>query len=430
MHSIANARANYRDRPALAKANFSKLSGAMFAIFTFIIIFSQLESALIVSRGIWYNQEISNTAVRYIKEISLLSFYVAILFSRVRLDRYASHALILSFIFLYSSWCVYRGSTLSSNLGNGIYALRYIMYLPLIAIALVAPDVSRPKDRALLFASAMFIVIESAIAAYQVVSLPPVYGRTLWGPKVIGTFENPNSFGQILSLYTMIYYIVRKKIDPIILMSTAAIILTGSRLSIIAAILLILGHFSTKLGRLRTPAYVISAILAPIGFYYLITALSSKEISGRDFDNPFVRLEFWRAATSHFRSISDWIFGVDPASYSNSAITVVRKILSARDYVITDSTFIFLLGAFGVMGIGLVALYVATCCWSLLKSKAFKPAPAAPVMIVYILLTFSVTNVLESLYLMWPIAILINASIYRNYAPPRSSLATHPDSET
>jgi hypothetical protein len=389
----------------------------MFALFTIAIAFSQLESALTVARGVWYDQQIKNTAVRYIKEVILLGFYIYY-FTRAKITRRESLMYLnLIFLVIYCFWCIYRAIAQGGVPMHQYFSLRYALYLPLFPIMLSNPAATTPNRDILSKIVAAFILFQFMIAIYQINFLPPVYGSTFWGPKVIGTFENPNSFGQILSLYMLIYFLTTRRVDFVVLCAFVAIVLTGSRLSIIAIVLLLGGAIIPKLGSLKRPAYIGSFLFMPIVLYYLITALSSKEVSGRDFaDNPFVRVDFWKVAFARFDTSVDWLFGVSPSMYSNSAITIARRVLTARDYVVTDSTLIFLIGAFGLSALALVLIYIAQSIIGGLRYPTTRLDPTSPSIFGYIIIMALVTNILESLYIMWPLAILLNLAL--TYRPP------------
>lgn len=379
-----------------------------FLIFSVVIVFTQLDAATTVAEGRWYDQNVGAGWNRYLKDGLLAAYYAVVLLSIDVRKILVVLPPFLAFV-VYNVLCaLFAASDQRDGLLFQLAACRYLFYLPVLLAHLARlVDVSAAR-RTVAIACAIFLVSESLIGLYQLFTLPPVYGSTFWGPKVIGTFENPNFYGQMLSLYLFVYFTITRKLNWIVLLTFVGLLSSGSRLAIISILFLLMGA-AISLFRVRGKLLLASISLGLIGAVYaLASLLSAKEVSGRDFSDPYIRYTFWANGLSKFEGASDWLFGVSPGMFSNSSITLFRSSLGPNEYVITDSAIVFVLGAFGLAGLMFISLLV----WgAFVKGRSGIRSPPDMLLYpfgVYVLIVFGVTNVWESLYLLWPISILLN----------------------
>jgi len=218
-----------------------------------------------------------------------------------------------------------------------------------------------------------FIVfLELIFMIIELIYLPPYYGATFFGPRVVGTFLSPNTLGLsltgILLLKLIFYKTYTKDFCIICTLLFFMVLLTGQRttifISLIILILYTINYFNYKF-KLDLLTKMFFLIFLLVSSVYIFMGINSKNISGREVDfTKENRISIYNDFFNNLE-VENFLYGSKYGETSNAL-----KLLATDNHgFVSDSLYVTILNDFGVLlGTMLVIFFL----WSLLKKSIDK----------------------------------------------------------
>jgi hypothetical protein len=213
------------------------------------------------------------------------------------------------------------------------------------------------------------IVILVPITAYQLVTLPPVWGATFLGPRAMGFWPNPIQYSMALASFGLYLTVSKSRHSGAWLVICAALaITTGGRSGLLAIALLMAVQGSLSLGfrkvsRNSVPFIaLLGSVVAVVGAVGLFALFSQQEISGRtgtesaNFGNP--RAAYIVESIGQIASeggLAALLLGNRLGDGTNALFA------SGASLVISDNFFLMVIRSYGILG--LLIFVMITIAW-------------------------------------------------------------------
>ncbi len=232
-----------------------------------------------------------------------------------------------------------------------IVGIRFLEYIPLIGIVYYAF-----KKKGINYINYFFKVInayilifvffEFFISIFELIFSPPVLGKTIFGSRIFGTFPSSNLFGFNMAVLTYYFYFVKNV--KIMFITFLLSILSGSRLASITSTLVILYFLlsSKKLKQIKILFFISLPLFCLVFFkIYSLPAFSGRNIT------HISRLKVWEEILkTHVKNCWDISIGWGVGLGANTLTTVFGP-ARFKGQFISDSTYIYILSAFGLIGL-------------------------------------------------------------------------------
>lgn len=313
---------------------------------------------------------------------------------------------IMLFLFFFISY-----SSLYSLFRNGLFTfLSGQKIIEFICISYASYHVQKMEKKCLFkYEKSLSIIfyIEFIICVLQTFLMTSYEGKTFFGSRVIGSFNNPNTIGAFFSFSFMFFVFFSEKRNSFIflksLLSIVAVLMSGSRTAIILiAIFSFLFLFEKQ--KNKGSKFILASLL-PITLISLTHILPS--LSGRMGSvTPLTEDPRFRIIKTIFNESSflNSIFGLGIGVGSNTLIGLANTFpqeltFDSNHLQITDSTFTSLFVQFGVLGLFLY-LILFFILFLMLKTKGR--------LIFIFTMTLGISNIWFEMY---PINLLLSILI-------------------
>lgn len=308
---------------------------------------SRFTEALATGANIWH----------YVRELTLLAL-VALLLGGVTRAKLSAQRLTLSpYVVIF----VLFVSLLGVRTVAAGYAPEYLAYgiRPLLFVIIIAAlrwysDADRSRLlRLTAYGSVPFLLIEAAVAAYQVLASPPFFGQTIFGARPWGTFASPNNFAVAVVGILLVLVLARPALWWVWSSLVAVMVMVSGTRTALMAVVVLAGMLIVR--RLRG-----FLLLLPLGALVgvgLLLAASSESFSGRDIEGE-ARLGNWSVIISDLSS-TELLIGRGVGVGTNAAYLVDR---ARYDVPVADSQLIAQAISFGLIGV-IVMLLAAVHLW-------------------------------------------------------------------
>lgn len=308
----------------------------------------------------------------------------------------------------YAAFVFARALELGLDVRVPLSGLRVFQYAPLAVVAyLVALRWRARMFRTLAVTLRVLLLVWLPLALYQVLNAPPVQGRTMFGSRAFGTFNEANVFGvtvATIALWLVMTHMLAGRrgwrLKELFWLVACLVLatLSGSRTAL-ALTMLAVAFPLVALFRRRFDRFVIAAVL-PLVLFATLIAGSTTAISGRR-TNLFAdaRLERWQEVLGAVQSPGDLLFGWGLGLGSNTLSNVFGYYRFEGQFI-ADSHYVFVLGSFGLVGLALFLL-------ALVPVALKGPQPVSLMFVVFVLLLcapllpFELFPVAPLLFLMW-----------------------------
>ncbi|UUG69987.1 membrane protein [Arthrobacter phage Zucker] len=191
------------------------------------------------------------------------------------------------------------------------------------------------------------VLIEFALATYQVRTAPAMFGGTFAGARPWGTLSAPNNFSAMCVSLAVLFLVGKPKRWPLwMLMCLGFAFLSGSRTGSLGVVIVV--------GMLLIKRVPYKLLLAPIGavvLYAVITLASSEAISGRSIDGEG-RFDGWAKIFSTLNPL-DLIFGIGVGLGSNATLSTYGY--DNAEAFVADSQLVSFYLSFGIAGVLIIA---------------------------------------------------------------------------
>jgi hypothetical protein len=288
--------------------------------------------------------------------------------------------------------------------------LRFLEYIPLSFISAVVylNAGSRPfrKIAKIVF---LFLLAETLIGFIETRLALNIWGTTFLGRRAFGTLPSPNIFGAA-TLFS--FLLIRAALPPrwywpAFVLATFDVFASGSRAAVLG---LLIGMGANYYGRItnawaRMALLLASAVVSPA----MIILVSAPEITGRGTglgEGGFERLGVWSRVLTNINSVAHMIIGWGTGLGSNTVFSLYGGLLKGN--YVSDNTFFFLVGSFGIVGVLIFVSVFAILAWIL----ADDPPGLAIVIALLLMLLISQAletyplNVLATIMLGWRVAVV------------------------
>jgi hypothetical protein len=308
----------------------------------------------------------------------------------------------------YAVFVFARALMLGLDVRVPLSGLRVFQYAPLaLAAYLVALHWRARMFRALAVTLRILLMVWLPLALYQVLNAPPFQGRTIFGSRAFGTFNEANVFGVTIATMTLWLVLTQMVEDrrgwrphDLLWLGICIVLatLSGSRTAVAMTILAVAFPI-VALFRRHVDQLTVAAVLPLVVFGTLIAG-STAAISGRR-TNLFAdaRLERWQEVLGAVQSPSDLLFGWGLGLGSNTLSNVFGYYYFEGQFI-ADSHYVFVLGSFGLVGLVLFLL-------ALVPVAVKGPQPASLMFVGFVLLLsapllpFELFPVAPLVFLMW-----------------------------
>lgn len=310
------------------------------------------------------------------REISIILITFVILIALLMKNNQKNLYLLILFM-LFSLISVYFSVYDDESMSEIIVGIRVTI---LILITLLTPYGVSLIDKHtsyIFYTVAVLLLVQIMIIPFQVSQMPAFYGATFFGSRPVGTFASPLHLSLFCGAASVLF--VTKKYKYWKLLTICALMISlssGGRSGIIVVTISIFSIFFDKI-KMDFNGKLFISIIIPISLMVIYIFSSDPIISGRDGTAGGFREEArwltWAVVLErsfYSASVSDWLFGIDIGVGSNTAASV-----SDGPRNISDSTFIFFLQSYGLLGTCLI-LFTTIIFWRV-NAKLAKLAIAA-----------------------------------------------------
>jgi hypothetical protein len=237
--------------------------------------------------------------------------------------------------------------------------LREIMYLVLLyALYLISRESDRTESL-FVYAATGVSMVEILVASIQVVFFEAAAGTTLLGPRVYGTFNNPNTLAAFFAATT--FFVLFMGRSPgwvkggVVTIGVLSQLMAGSRTGMVAIAFLLFASLWRRTRRLEARGMlVVASFLLLVPLYYGLATLSGRGNVGTPVENP--RLRIFREQIELMRP-AELLFGRGLGVGTNTLYALGKGTEDPTNLItILDSTITALVVQIG--SVGLIAYFL------------------------------------------------------------------------
>lgn len=316
--------------------------------------------------------------------------------------------LIVAMTALWGGAAIYYSMTLDLPLPVILAGLRFLEYVPLALIAGMiyrsSGDVVFGKIGKAIF---VFLVLESILGLVET-RLYPLWGTTFLGSRAFGTFTSPNVFGatMVFCFLFILATMPRSWAKAALVITLFDALASGSRAAILCLLFILAAFGFVWLRNVWLRLTVLAAGVAATPL--LLVLVSSSALTGRDTGigghGGYERLDVWSGVLSKLDSATNFLMGWGMGLGSNTVFTVYGYTIPGA--YISDNTFFFVVGSFGIVGVILFAFVLLLLGWKLWRDPAGLATMAAFILLLLISQALEVypVNILAMLMVGWRLA--------------------------
>lgn len=302
----------------------------------------------------YFLQSSEELGYRIIREVivCIIVLYLLMFITKIPFPSVGT-SIILLFFFAYTVVLIWYMIDKNYSAIVPLSGLRIFEYLPVAYIGFILGFQNEQNSyEKLIGFLKWFVAVQICFAILQIIKSPPIFGSTFLGSRPYGTFSISNIYGFTLASCSLLFSLSNnKKSVKWMYISAIAAFLSGSRSAIIGALLIIFyrqwKRFSNKSRMLILPVIPIAAVV----LYYISR---SKLLSGRDIQEE-ARLDVWGSILSNINSATDLLFGWGLGLGSNTLTNLIGYGKLDGQFI-SDSTYIFILSSYGIIGLSLYIL--------------------------------------------------------------------------
>ena len=291
--------------------------------------------------------------------------------------------------------------------------LRFLEYIPLSFIsAVVYLNAGSRPFRKIAKVVFLFLLVETLFGFVETRMALNIWGTTFLGRRAFGTLPSPNLFG---AATLFCFLLIRAALPPrwywpAFALATFDVFASGSRAAVLGLLIGIGANYYSRITNAwaRMALLIGSAVISPA----MILLVSAPEITGRSTglgEGGFERLGVWSRVLTNLNSVAHIIIGWGTGLGSNTVFSLYGGLLKGN--YISDNTFFFLVGSFGIIGVLIFVSVFAVLAWIL----ADDPPGLATIIALLLMLLISQAletyplNVLAMLLLGWRVAVVGDA---------------------
>jgi len=238
----------------------------------------------------------------------------------------------------------------------GIYGIRFIQFMPFAFLFFALSK--RYGERVLHhlgYLLALFTLVQCFFGVWQIFSIRPVFGSTIFGSRPFGTMPLPHHFGMTMALVSFVFVLIDTRWARWCALACVLMTLTsGSRLGILMAAISTAFYVSNRLEtrhRLLKPLLV---LVGPLILVLLLMVISDPAISGRETTfGVDGRIGLWLAMLDRcLTDLPSFFLGSGLGLGANATFISFRGQFPEIQWV--DSFVFYILGSFGFPGLFLL----------------------------------------------------------------------------
>lgn len=273
-----------------------------------------------------------------------------------------SDKLVYGFVALLSAALILRlaGSSASGN-SEILVAIRVTILVMLTLLTPYAFTGNPLYPKYGFYMVGALLLVQLFVVPLQILWMPGYYGSTFLGSRPVGTFASPLHLSLFCGAAAVVFVSQRfrywRSLLAIALFTAMA---SGGRAGFIVCVVAVMWAFEPRVRKNYGTVAAFMFIL-PLAGLALYEVASNTAISGRDDTETGVAGEArwltWALVLQrgfHDANLGDWLWGLGLGVGSNSAASVASGFKN-----ISDSTFIFLLQSYGIVGMTLLVLAAA-----------------------------------------------------------------------
>lgn len=292
-----------------------------------------------------------------IREI-LIAFLLILLVIRVFRNEGKMHKILFSCVFLLTPLLLH-----SSNLPIFVSGIRQILYFTYVPLGFFIYNYNRSAginiDRIIFRALKIVLVIQCILALVQLKFMPAAEGMGHFGPRVLGSFNNPNTlgtFGATTLLILILLSGVRRLSKFYYLCGVIVVLASGTRTATVLLACVLLGALLK-----RIKSGVQKGIMAVIALSILLFIITSVNIIA---NKPAGTEYIWKG--SRIQNIGNYVAWVSGprllCGYGWGVLTSWYGVLGGDRYIIgprgLDSFYGTVLAQIGLIGLSAFMLYL------------------------------------------------------------------------
>lgn len=325
-----------------------------FNIFIALLIYAALFTSFSEAYSLFYGKYeglsvIEGFNVRPLREIILgIIIFLNLQYLKKNFVLHTKTLLIILFSLFYMSFEFLLFIFNNDSIIVPLLGLRIFEYIPVAYLAYLYYIKLESVDVSIIKYIKIFIYLEIVLGIFEIMYALPSVGVTAIGVRPFGTFSSPNVYGLNMAALALLIYIMDFKNNKLLFYLTIVMaLLSGSRLAIILALWLVFadGFLRIKSNYLKFASLVGLPFLAV--FMYIVS--KSESISGRAIGSE-ERLGVWSSILLKMDDIDKLLFGWGLGLGSNS-VTAIYGPNFFNGQFISDSTYIYILSSFGLIGL-------------------------------------------------------------------------------
>jgi O-Antigen ligase len=320
--------------------------------------------------------------------------------------------LFVSVTLLMLGIAAFRAVTLDIALPVILSGMRFLEYVPLalISCAVFASAGSRPFIRIGRWVF-IYLIIESAIGLAETRLPYFMWGKTFIGARAFGTFTHPNLFGAAVAFcYVFLYSTLSPRWRQVALViALFDVVASGSRAGMLGmlAVIFVLLYKRLKNPWTRIASGVIGLLLSPAVLVLGSSSALTGRATGIGEGGGYERLGVWARVLQKLDSGVPFVFGWGMGLGSNTAFALYGEGLTRQGGYISDNTFFFLVGSYGMLGVALALAVLAAIFYRLRHDPiglAFSALFLLHLLVSQLMETYP-SNVLAMIIMGWRLAL-------------------------
>ena len=245
----------------------------------------------------------------------------------------------------------------------GLSGLRQLTYLTMVySLYFMRTEADRVEH--LFVRSLVFVAVCEIIPALiETALLSQPEDNALLGPRVFGTFNDPNTLGIAFAAITFCVLFLgrssRFTTASVVAMGIVSELLSGSRTGMVAVVFVLAALVFSKLRHLESRGMLVTfAIIMILPLYYSLAILSGREGATAPMQDP--RVEIFRQQTEG-KGLGELLIGRGLGVGTSTLYALGHERTDVEDLMrILDSTYISLIVQIGFIGLGLFLLTFAS----------------------------------------------------------------------